>query len=142
MECWLDCREWKRTHPCQRYNKVERCSRPGHFQVPLPCRFKASLSAKQLLWKWLWLILHGNETACRTHFHIKLFALRLGLKQRYKRTRKWLIATQTRRSDVTDLNYTVLFRLLWKPFVLFLFVGRLPRAKVLKVWQRNDINIV
>ena len=39
--------------------------------------------------------LHENETACRTHFHMKGFALRLVLKQRYKRTRKWLIATPT-----------------------------------------------
>ena len=35
--------------------------------------------------------LHGNETACRTHFHMKGFALRLVLKQRHKRTRKWPI---------------------------------------------------
>ena len=35
--------------------------------------------------------LHENETACRTHFHIKGFALRLVLKQRHKRTRKWPI---------------------------------------------------
>ena len=31
--------------------------------------------------------LHGNETACRTHFHMKGFALRLVLKPRRKRTR-------------------------------------------------------
>ena len=35
--------------------------------------------------------LHENETACRTHFHMKDFALRLVLKQRQKRTRKWPI---------------------------------------------------
>ena len=35
--------------------------------------------------------LHENETACRTHFHMKSFALRLVLKQRHKRTRKWPI---------------------------------------------------
>ena len=35
--------------------------------------------------------LHENETACRTHFHMKGFALRLVLKQRDKRTRKWPI---------------------------------------------------
>ena len=35
--------------------------------------------------------LHENETACRTHFHMKGFALRLVLKQRHKRTRKWPI---------------------------------------------------
>ena len=34
--------------------------------------------------------LHENETACRTHFHMKGFALRpLALKQRHRRTRKW-----------------------------------------------------
>ena len=35
--------------------------------------------------------LHENETACRTHFHKNGVALRLVLKQRYKRTRKWPI---------------------------------------------------
>ena len=35
--------------------------------------------------------LHENETACRTHFHMKGFALRLVLKQSHKRTRKWPI---------------------------------------------------
>ena len=35
--------------------------------------------------------LHENETACRNHFHMKGFALRLVLKQRHKRTRKWPI---------------------------------------------------
>ena len=35
--------------------------------------------------------LHENETACRTHFHMKGFTLRLVLKQRHKRTRKWPI---------------------------------------------------
>ena len=35
--------------------------------------------------------LHENETACRTHFHVKCFALILVLKQRHKRTRKWPI---------------------------------------------------
>ena len=36
--------------------------------------------------------LHENETACRTHFHKKGFALRLALKQGHKRTRKWPIS--------------------------------------------------
>ena len=35
--------------------------------------------------------LHENETVCRTTFHMKGFALRLVLKQRHKRTRKWPI---------------------------------------------------
>ena len=35
--------------------------------------------------------LHEKETACRTHIHMKGFALRLALKKRHKRTRKWPI---------------------------------------------------
>ena len=35
--------------------------------------------------------LNENETACRTYFHKKCFALRLVLKQGHKRTRKWPI---------------------------------------------------
>ena len=35
--------------------------------------------------------LHENETACRTHFHMKSFLLRLVLKQRDKSTREWPI---------------------------------------------------
>ena len=35
--------------------------------------------------------LHEKETACRTHFHTKGFALRLVSKQRHMRTRKWPI---------------------------------------------------
>ena len=33
-----------------------------------------------------------NETACRTHFRMKGFALRLVKKQKHKRTRRWRIA--------------------------------------------------
>ena len=33
-----------------------------------------------------------HETACRTHFHVQGFSLRLVLKQRHKGTRKWPIA--------------------------------------------------
>ena len=35
--------------------------------------------------------LHENEPACRTHFHMKGFVLRLVLKQREKGTGKWPI---------------------------------------------------
>ena len=42
--------------------------------------------------------LHENETAGRTHFHMKGFALRLVLKQRHKRTRKWPIARENSKS--------------------------------------------
>ena len=37
--------------------------------------------------------LHGNETASRTHLHKENFALRLVLKQRHNRIRKWPIGT-------------------------------------------------
>ena len=40
--------------------------------------------------------LHENETACRTHFHKKGFALRLVLKQRHKGTRKWPVVTKSK----------------------------------------------
>ena len=33
--------------------------------------------------------LHENETACRTHFHMNGFALRLVLIQRQKATQGW-----------------------------------------------------
>ena len=51
--------------------------------------------------------LHENETACRTHFHMKGFALRLVLKQRHKRTRKWPIAVYVYRgkSNVANLLF-------------------------------------
>ena len=65
----------------------------GHFRVPLRFCFKASLSAKQSYENDL--DLHENETACRTHFHMKGFALRLVLKQRHYRTRQWPVARET-----------------------------------------------
>ena len=40
--------------------------------------------------------LHENGAACRTHFHVKGFALGLVLKQRQKRTRKWPIVVCVR----------------------------------------------
>ena len=40
--------------------------------------------------------LHENETVWRTQFHIKFFALRLVVKQRPKRTRKWPITYSKR----------------------------------------------
>ena len=43
--------------------------------------------------------LHENETACRTHFHMKGFALRLVLKQRHKRTQKWPIENVTTKRE-------------------------------------------
>ena len=53
--------------------------------------------------------LHENETACRTHFHMKTFALRLVLKQRHKRTPKWPIDPFTsfvcQTTDSRDKSY-------------------------------------
>ena len=46
--------------------------------------------------------LHENETVCRTHFHMKGFALRLVMKQRHKGTRKWPILTPFR--DIQSLE--------------------------------------
>ena len=66
--------------------------------------------------------LHENETACRTHFHMKGFALRFVLKQRHK---KWPIdatnyhklinSTQRWRGDSDSMAGTKGFAL--KPFV-------------------------
>ena len=64
----------------------------SHFRVPLCLCFKASLSAKPFLFLFENdFDLHENETAYRTHFHMKGFALRNVLKQRHKGTRKWPI---------------------------------------------------
>ena len=49
--------------------------------------------------------LHENETAYRTHFHLKGFALRLVVKQRHKKTRKWPISSNaTNVNTLTHLN--------------------------------------
>ena len=68
-----------------------------HFGVPLCLCFKASLSAKPFLWSDF--DLHEKETACRTHFHMKGFALRLALKLRHKRTRKWPIQFDNKKGN-------------------------------------------
>ena len=47
---------------------------------------------------------HENEPACRTHFHVTGFALRLVLKQRHKRTLKWPIELQNS-SDIHAAMY-------------------------------------
>ena len=50
--------------------------------------------------------LHENETACKTHFHMKVFALRLVLKQRHKRTWKWPIVPLVASLLILVLNFT------------------------------------
>ena len=57
----------------------------GHFRVPLCLCFNASLSTKPFLWKWLLICM-------KIKLHVELiFALRLVLKGRHKRTRNWPI---------------------------------------------------
>ena len=51
--------------------------------------------------------LHENETACRTHFHMKGLTRRLVLKQRQKRTRKWSIDVLG--SDIITLDRKKLY---------------------------------
>ena len=58
----------------------------GHFRVRLSLHFKASLSAKSLLWKSVFIHIEIG-----TSYHNNSFALRLALKERLRRTRKWPI---------------------------------------------------
>ena len=66
----------------------------GHHFSLGASTYKTSLSAKPFMWKWLWFVwtwpLRG-----KTHFHMNGFELRLVLKQRQKRTRKWPIPWPT-----------------------------------------------
>ena len=66
--------------------------------VPL---FQSESKCKTILMKMT--DFHEKETACRTHFHMKGFALRLVLKQRHKRTRKWPIYSFAFSSPVSTL---------------------------------------
>ena len=65
--------------------------------------------------------LHENETACRTHFHIKGFAHRLVLKQRHKRTRKWPISLY-----LYYLSYFNKFQLMY--FKMFGHMNHMPKC--------------
>ena len=47
--------------------------------------------------------LHSNGLVSKTHFHMKGFALGLGLKQRQKRTRKWPIETNKKKDRSRDI---------------------------------------
>ena len=53
----------------------------GHFQVPKILTFRARLSAKPFLWKWV--------SIAWNYFHINGLALNLALKQRLEATWKW-----------------------------------------------------
>ena len=48
--------------------------------------------------------LHENETACRTHFHMKGFALRLVLKQRQRELGNDLLQYLERRPHQSNWN--------------------------------------
>ena len=58
----------------------------GQFRVHLRLHFKARLSAKLLLWKSVFIHIEIGS-----NYHNKNFALRLALKERLTRTRKWPI---------------------------------------------------
>ena len=60
--------------------------------------------------------LHENETACRTHFHVKGFVLRLVFKQRNKRTRKWPIWKAATRQKSQDTKKMVVNSDPWYTF--------------------------
>ena len=68
-----------------------------------------------------------NETACRTHFHMKTFALRLVLKPRHKRIRKWPIVKFTVKGIIFSLKeaWSLLLALLIFPLqnVSFLLIN-------------------
>ena len=81
----------------------------GHFRVPLCLCFKSS-QVQDHSYE-IDFDLHENETACRTNFHMKGFALRPVLKQRHKRTRRWPI--RSRSSDVDFVNHSSDYRLNW-----------------------------
>ena len=61
------------------------------FPSSLAPLFQRESKCETILMK-MTLICIKKETACKTHFHMKGFALGLVLKQRHKRTRKWPIA--------------------------------------------------
>ena len=80
------------THAIELHNSFsigQKCKWISHFRVS--CAF---ISKRVLVQNHSYenvFDLHENETACRTHFHVKGFALRLVLKQMHKRTRIWPI---------------------------------------------------
>ena len=59
----------------------------GHFRVHLRLHFKARLSAKSLLLKSVFIHIEIG-----TNYQNKNFSLRLALKERLGRTRKWPIS--------------------------------------------------
>ena len=72
-----------------------RCKKAiSEFLVPL---FQSRSQCKTILMKMT--ELHDNETACRTHLHMKGFSLTLVLKKREKGTRKWPIVGQGQGHD-------------------------------------------
>ena len=81
----------------------------GHFRVLLCLCFKTSLSANLSFENEFCVQFHFH--ASQSHFHENVFARRLALKQRHKRTRKWHFPNWTQN------------RLPWVPEV---FLARFP----------------
>ena len=80
--------------------------------------------------------LHENETACRTHFHMKGFALRLVLKQRHK-SRKWPIVFVFA-MHIINILLTELRRSVWEN----LYLGRVYRPRCVRSVLTTSVNIL
>ena len=102
----------------------------GHFRVLLCLCFKASLSAKPFLWKW---VLHAVSFSCKSKsFSKEWFALRLALKQRHEGTRKWPITTSVILivPEWVKILIKATFSLVWKiVFFLFVYLNLLSYSK-------------
>ena len=79
--------------------KIQRVDIIGHFGVPLFLCFKASLSAKPFLWKWLWFAWEWN-------------CMQNSFWNRQNRTRKWPIGAQVNRSFARS-SHIVRNKLCW-----------------------------
>ena len=83
---------------------------------------------------------HENETACRTHFHMKGFALRLVLTQRHKRTRKWPIRGHSHVWISPHVSFSLVLVLIEKIYVTLEMVF-LHISKHLKFSQNTPLRI-
>ena len=107
----------------------------GHFRVPLCLRFKARWENQTYVNDF---DLHENETAYWSHFHLKGLALRLVLKQRHKRTRKWPIGTKSNRDSVA-LAFPRFLQVTWM-LLLWVLIGSLDW--LCPLWLARVITLV
>ena len=79
--------------------------------------------------------LHENETAYRTHFHMKSFALRLVLKQRHKRTRKWPIGA----AEIRTIFFSLIVTKIDELSIAHVRRGLVPLVNMTKwSWEGNS----